>query len=128
MGTIMAPPQVKATDRRLYPRYPVEVALEYKAVLGNGSMIGGTARVVDLSTGGILFETSSYLPVGLTIQLSIAWPQGSSTAGGMTLDAIGKTVRNQGNYTAVLIQEHEFRPARKGSRVLVAEPAVGKVS
>ena len=121
----MAPPQVEATDRRLYPRYPVEVALEYKAVLGNGSMIGGTARVVDLSTGGILFETASYLPIGLTMQLSIAWPHCSSPMGGMTLDAIGKTVRNQGNYTAVLLQEHEFRPAQKGVGDLAADATAG---
>src|SRR5262245_48181754 len=100
----MVPPKVDATDRRLYHRYPIQLALEYKVVLGNGSMIGGTARVIDLSTGGVLFETATYLPVGLTIQLSIAWPQCSSPVGGMTLDAVGKTVRNQGNYTAVLLE------------------------
>jgi len=124
----MAPPQVEAMDRRSHPRYPVEVPVEYKAVLDDGSMISGTARIVDLSTGGLLFERSPHLPVGLTIQLSIAWPQSSSAAIGMTLDATGLIVRNQGDYTAVLIQEHEFRPARKGFGDLAAEQAVGKVS
>src|SRR5690349_9607632 len=112
----MALPEGADFDRRLHLRYPVEIPLEYTAILGSGEMITGSARVIDLSTGGLLFEGCSCLPVGLTIQMSIVWPRRCGSTIGLKLHAIGMTVRSEGNFTAVRIQEHEFRPSQDAVR------------
>src|SRR6266702_4199379 len=105
----MAPPSPKISDRRSNHRYPINVPLEYRVVLGNGAATTGVARTVNLSTGGVLFEGMDTLPAGFPIQLSMEWPSQLGKAIGMKLHGSGITVRSLADYTAVALHQHEFR-------------------
>jgi hypothetical protein len=99
-------------DRRSEQRYPVKVALEYRIVLRNRKVATGIGGTVNISSSGVLVQTASSLPRGVTIELSIAWPARLNNTVALKLHVIGKTVRAQGNCTAVVIRRHEFRTSR----------------
>ncbi|MBZ5624470.1 MAG: PilZ domain-containing protein [Acidobacteriia bacterium] len=101
---------VSTVDRRSDQRYPVNIHLEYKLVLSNRMEVTGLGRSVNMSATGILFESSNSLPNGHTIELIIDWPSRPNRV--IKLHAVGRTVRTQGNYTAVIVQQHKFRTAR----------------
>jgi hypothetical protein len=96
-------------DQRSNHRYPVEVALEYRVVLPNDKVVAGVGGTINLSSCGVLFQSERSLPAGVTIELTIAWPARMNNIAGLNLHAFGKTVRTQGNRTAVAVHGHEFR-------------------
>jgi hypothetical protein len=96
-------------DQRTSHRYPVEVSLEYKVMLPNRRVVTGIGGTLNLSTGGVLFKSATPLPAGVAIELFIAWPARLNNIAGLNLHVTGKTVRAQGNCTAVVVQRHEFR-------------------
>jgi hypothetical protein len=96
-------------DQRSNHRYPVEVALEYRVELPNRKVVTGVGGTVNLSTSGVLFQSADSLPRGVAIELSIAWPARLNNIAGLNLHVVGKTVRTEGNCTAVIVQRHEFR-------------------
>ncbi len=68
-------------------------------------------RTIDISSGGILFETGRKLPVGLKVQLSISWPVLLHNASPLQLTASGRIVRSDNQRAAIEIIQHEFRTA-----------------
>jgi hypothetical protein len=111
----MASPSLHPNDQRSNHRYPIEVALEYRAVLPNRSVVTGFGGTINLSSGGVLFQSESSLPAGVAIELMIAWPARFESLAGLNLHAMGKTVRTQDNCTAVVVHRHEFRTRGMGS-------------
>jgi hypothetical protein len=97
------------TDRRSNHRYPVNVATDYKIVLPNRTVLTGFGWTVNMSSGGLLVDTVERLPRGVGIELSIAWPARLNNLTALKLQVIGRTVRTQGNCTAVVIRHCEFR-------------------
>jgi hypothetical protein len=101
--------QSQIRERRADRRYPVTAAVKYKVVLPNQQVLTGVGETVNLSSGGVLLQTTERLPGGLPIELSIPWPARSGNRVALVLHMIGRTVRMQGICTAVKIQQHEFR-------------------
>jgi hypothetical protein len=102
-------------DRRSSRRYPINTALEYRFVLKRKT-VTGTGETVNLSGDGVLFQTANPLPSGVLIELSIAWPARLDNLIGLKLYVIGKTVRTDGSFTAVMFRSHEFRTRKNATR------------
>jgi hypothetical protein len=73
----------------------------------------GTGTTLDLSSGGILFETDRQLPTGLNVELSISWPVLLHNVAPLQLVVTGRIVRTVGRRTAVRMMQHEFRTAKQ---------------
>jgi hypothetical protein len=95
-------------DRRINRRYPIIVDLEYRVVQNNEVVQSGIGRSIDLSTGGVLFESQTALMVGTEIEVSIAWPVRLHDAVALNLCISGKVARTDGQHHAVSIEDHEF--------------------
>src|SRR5580698_5197349 len=72
----------------------------------------GVGQTVDLSSGGVLFDPGRHLPVGLNVELAIAWPVLLRNEAPMQLVVAGRIVRTAEGQTAVAMSQHEFRTAR----------------
>ncbi|MGO9255652.1 MAG: PilZ domain-containing protein [Bryobacteraceae bacterium] len=95
-------------DRRVNIRYPLALGLKYVLTRGRRAA-QGQGFTVNLSRGGVLFESPDPLPVGLRVELRIAWPVSLNGLKGLNLWAQGRTVRTEGQCTAVQILHYEFR-------------------
>lgn len=102
-----------AGERRLACRYPIRTELEYRLMARGEIIETGRGRSINTSSSGILFESERALPPQMIIQVSLDWPGRPSAAVTVDLHVAGRTVRGQGNYTAVAIERHEFRIARE---------------
>jgi hypothetical protein len=118
-----------AGDRRADRRYPIELTLKYKLIRRKRILETGVGRTLDLSSGGIHFETDHPLPVGLNVELSIEWPVLLHNVAPMRLQASGRIVRAAGNRSAIETVQHEFRTqgghiakAPESSRGLFRQP------
>ena len=96
------------SDRRSWPRYPFEAALEYRLIRGR-KVSTGRGKTVNVSSRGVLFQSDKPLAAGAQIELAIAWPALLNDAAGLTLHVTGRTVRSQENCAAVRILRYEFR-------------------
>jgi len=98
-----------AGERRQDRRYEIRLDLRWKLIRRRRTLESGTGCTVDLSSGGIYFETDRPLPVGLNVELSIAWPALLHNMAPLQLVAFGKIVRSNGMRTAMQMSQHEFR-------------------
>jgi hypothetical protein len=71
----------------------------------------GSGRTVNMSAGGVLFQSTHALAVGDEVELSIAWPAQLDNKVRLQLCVVGRTVWSGDNSTAVQIQRYEFRTA-----------------
>jgi hypothetical protein len=101
-------------DRRYDRRYGIGLDLRWKLIRRRKVLEVGTGKTVDLSSGGIRFDAGRQLPLGLNIELSIAWPALLHNVAPMQLFAAGKIVRVDGGQAVIHLVQHEFRTA--GSR------------
>jgi len=96
--------------RRKTRRYPTEAVVTYKVIEGQGKgVLAGVGRSVNLSAGGLLFDSDAGLPVGSTVEVSVAWPARLNDTVWLKLWLVGHIVRSQGTLTAVRTMRHEFR-------------------
>ena len=100
-----------AEERRSSPRYPLESDVGFRVFRGRHVLEAGTGRTVNMSSSGILFESTKPLPVGERIELAIAWPVRLGDTVRLKLCIAGRTVRSSGNSCAVRIQRRDFRTA-----------------
>ena len=56
-----------AGDRRRDRRYQLQLPLKWKLVRRRRVLDAGTGHTIDLSSGGILFDSGRRLPDGLTV-------------------------------------------------------------
>ena len=96
-------------DRRSDCRYEIRLELRWKLIRRRRVLDSGVGQTVDLSSGGILFDPGRQLPVGLNVELAIAWPVLLRNVAPMQLIVSGRIVRCLGNRTAVAMVQHEFR-------------------
>jgi PilZ domain len=71
----------------------------------------GTGTTVDLSTGGILFESDHKPAAPGLMELAIAWPAKPDHFPSMRLMVIGRVVRVAGTRVALRIRQHGFSTA-----------------
>ncbi|MBZ5576277.1 MAG: PilZ domain-containing protein [Acidobacteriia bacterium] len=102
-------PGIASASRRLHRRYPMALGVSWKLAHGRETLDTGTGTTIDLSSGGLLFQTDRELRVGLSIELSIAWPVLLRNVAPLQLKAVGDIVRTEGRRLAVRFRHHEFR-------------------
>lgn len=100
-----------AADRRQDRRYEIQLDLNWKLIYRCRVLETGTGRTIDLSNGGIHYETERRLPAGLNVELSIAWPAMVDDLAPRQLVVSGKIVRSDGGRTAIRKCQHEFLAA-----------------
>jgi len=112
-----------AGDRRSDRRYDIALDLRWKVIRRRRVLDAGTGTTLDLSSGGILFETDRQLPTGLNVELSISWPVLLHNVAPLQLVVTGRIVRASGRRTAVRMMQHEFRTAKHpAERVGMSSP------
>jgi len=124
-----------AGDRRSDRRYALHLDLRWKLIRRRRILETGVGRTLDLSSGGILIETDRSLPVGLNLELSVAWPVMLHNVAPMQLVISGRIVRCSGQRVAIRMVQHEFRtagtsadqrkgttPGTRGPLTLIAKP------
>lgn len=97
-----------SVDLRANRRYPIRLEVEYKLL---SEPLTGFGVTLNVSSGGILFETENRLPDYGSIEMSLKWP--FLLDGGCALKLVmrGRIVRSDETSTAVKITQHEFRTA-----------------
>jgi hypothetical protein len=116
-----------AEDRRLDRRYDLNLELRWKLIRRRRILETGTGQTIDFSSGGVLFDTGRAMPVGLNVELAIAWPVLLRNTAKLQLVVSGKIVRSLGSRTAIQMTQHEFRTVgMSGDRrnVQPARPAI----
>jgi hypothetical protein len=96
------------SERRLTDRFPVENSLRYQLLAGEASR-KGNGRTLNMSSGGMLFTAESRLPRGERVEVSVEWPAQLNENCALTLVALGKIVRSQGQAAAIRIERYDFR-------------------
>jgi hypothetical protein len=102
-----------AAERRGSKRFAIEQEALYK-ILDHRAAVpeSGTGKTLDISSGGVLFETVQRLRSGKRVELSVNWP--ALLEGGCPLKfvAVGRVVRAEERCAAMHIEQYEFRTRR----------------
>lgn len=114
----MEPRSDNEGDRRSWPRYPVAAPIEYRVIRGRCTATG-QGKTINLSSGGVLFQSDQYVANGMRIELAIGWPVRLNDVAGLTLHVTGFTLRSQGKCAAVRILRREFRTRAVAGRPVV---------
>jgi hypothetical protein len=104
-----------AWERRQDRRYQIRLDLHWKLIYRCRVLETGTGRTIDLSNGGVHYETGRRFPAGLNVELSIAWPAASNGIAPRQLVVSGKIVRSDGGRTAIRKHQRAFRSAAAGA-------------
>lgn len=109
-GTERAPHQERHyPERRAARRYPIEIAVAYRLVRKGKVVERGFGLTRNLSSGGLLMESSGSLAVGTDVEVFLAWPARLGGEVNLNLWIQGRTVRSSGSCTAIAIQRSDFR-------------------
>src|ERR1039457_4366789 len=102
-----------SVERHATQRFAIEQETLYK-ILDHRAAVpeSGTGKTLDISSGGVLFETVQRLRSGKRVELSVNWP--ALLDGGCPLKfvAVGRVVRAEERCAAMHIEQYEFRPRR----------------
>jgi hypothetical protein len=105
-------------DRRSHRRYDLALGLRFRQVAGSRTILEGTGKIDDISSGGVLFLTGAPPAVGATVELLVDWPYRGENGSPLNLLVVGRVVRRSGEAVAVQTIRHEFRPvAQSGTGV-----------
>jgi PilZ domain len=115
--------QEHVVDQRANGRYPIALEMQYKLLRGDRVIQVGSGKTLNISSGGVLFETDKLLPPTGLVELAIQWPFLLRKVCGLKLVMRGRIVRRDYHTkaTAVRAQSHEFRTA--GVRAALTEGA-----
>ena len=103
-------------DRRRNLRFGLRLSMRWKLIPYRRVGAQGTGRTLDLSSGGVLFETDSQLPAGAQwrVELFITWPVLLHGTTPLQLTISGRIIRSEDNRVAVQIAR--FRVSHPGHR------------
>lgn len=96
-------------DRRGTSRFPVQEDVRYSIDLSKTSKVSGVGKTLNFGSGGILFTTDEKLPIGSSVDLSVAWPALLGGKCALQFVATGRVVRSDASSAAVRIVRYEFR-------------------
>ena len=130
-------------ERRADRRYDIALNVRWKLIRRRRVLDSGTGVTVDVSSGGLMFQTDRELPSGLNVELSIAWPVLLHNVAPLQLVVAGRVVRTVGQRVGVRMTQHEFRtvgvPVERRAEVSVIsrsatvgssknnDPSIGKI-
>jgi len=98
-------------DQRARSRYPISLDLQYKLLRGGRIERAGSGKTLNISSGGLLFETGEPLPERGLVEVSMQWPYLLQGVCSLKLVMRGRIVRSAADCTAIRAQFHEFRTA-----------------
>ena len=122
--------QEHRVDQRANGRYPIALDVQYKLLRGDRVVSVGCGKTLNISSGGVLFETDQLLPPSGVVEVSIQWPFLLREVCSLKLVMRGRIVRRDyhSKATAVKTESHEFRTAGvRSSRSDDARSAPAKV-
>jgi hypothetical protein len=103
-------------DQRLHRRYPITLEIEYKLLSSKGRVERlGFGKTLNVSSGGVFFETKDALAADSPIEVLIDWPFLLNGRCSLKLVIQGNVVRSDGQLVAVRTKLYEFRTARSRS-------------
>jgi hypothetical protein len=114
------PPEEIAGDRRSDRRYAILLDLRWKLIYRRRVVDAGTGSTLDLSRGGVRFESGRPLLEGLNVELAISWPVLLRGVAPMQLVVQGRIVRSEGGQTAMRMTQHEFRTVGMPAKLCTA--------
>ena len=103
-------------ERRAARRYNISLQLKWKLVRRRKILDSGEGRTLDISSGGMVFETGKSLPIGFQVELSISWPVLLHDASPLQLSVRGQIARSEDGRTAIRVARHEFRTVATASQ------------
>ncbi|HLY16334.1 MAG TPA: PilZ domain-containing protein [Bryobacteraceae bacterium] len=113
-----------SVERRSTKRFPIEREVFYKILDHRAAAPpSGAGKTLDISSGGVLFETDQRLHSGKRVELSVNWP--ALLEGGCPLKfvAFGRVVRVENTVAAMHIEQYEFRTRRTKEMPTVPDKA-----
>jgi c-di-GMP-binding flagellar brake protein YcgR len=99
-------------ERRKSERFPIHLDLQYRAVNRIADTSEGVGRILDISSGGVLFSAQEQIGNGLPLEVSVCWPARLDGNCPLKLVAVGRVVRSEGCRTALRFERYEFRTRR----------------
>ena len=96
-------------DRRSARRYPIEIAVVYRLLRKGKVLTRGFGLTRNLSSSGLLMESSTSLSIGSEVEVFLAWPARLDGQINLNLWIQGRAVRNRDNCTAISIERSDFR-------------------
>jgi hypothetical protein len=109
-------------DRRNHRRYQIDLDLSFRDLAGKLNY-DGTGRIVNISSGGVLFVTTNPPPLSCSVELSVDWPCPGENGVSLSLRLIGRIVRASDGVVAVQTTRHEFRNVARSIPKVFAEAA-----
>jgi hypothetical protein len=97
------------TERRADPRYGVRLPLHYRIAQRGQPVISGAGLTLDVSTNGISFRCRKPLPLGVHIEVSVAWPALYRDMYPIDLLGTGFVVRSDRGRAAMRMTSHRLR-------------------
>jgi len=64
---------------------------------------------VNVSSGGILFESNGAFVPGMKLKLVILWPAPAGQRSRLVASIDGRVIRVQGSFTAIAIEAYEYQ-------------------
>jgi hypothetical protein len=113
----------KDNDRRAKHRFAIERELRFKVLDSERITTTGTGNTVDISSGGVAFETMTKLVPGSLMEISISWPVLLDETCLMRLVVLGRVVRTQRKIVACTVDKYEFRTQARAPQNLPRTPA-----
>lgn len=127
LSRAVAPSTENSSDRRTKRRYPINLDVQYKLLKHRRVEYLGSGRTLNISSGGVLFETDGLMPAGGPIELALNWPFLLHGYCNLKLVIRGRIVRTNNRAIAIKAEFHEFRTAGARSPVMGASQAAVRV-
>ena len=108
MGTVNMD-RDQENDRRTKHRFAIARELRFKVLDGERPATTGVGNTVDISSGGVAFETVTKLVPGSLMEISISWPVLLDDTCLMRLVVLGRVVRTRRQIVACTVDKYEFR-------------------
>lgn len=100
-------------ERRAALRFAIGQEVVYKILDHRAATTeSGTGKTLDISSGGVLFETTQQLRPGKRVELSVNWPALLNGGCPLKFVAFGRVVRAEATWAAMHIEQYEFRTRR----------------
>jgi hypothetical protein len=102
-----------AVERRASKRFAIEQEVLYK-IMDHRAIApeSGAGKTLDISSGGVFFETVQRLRSGKRVEVSVNWPVALEGGCPLKFVAVGRVVRAEDTRAAMLIEQYEFRTRR----------------
>lgn len=110
-------------DRRADRRYQLELALHFHYTDESGAVCFGSGLTVELSRGGIRFQTDDPPPTGADLEMHISWPFLLQGICPLELVATGRVLSTSDHGAVLRMKSYEFRTRGERSFCEMPQPS-----